>query len=67
MQAAETLDDAARSHQDPDTFSGGAGNDEIYSRDGRRDNVKCGPGSDVAKADSRDKIASDCERVIRIG
>ncbi|MDQ3934566.1 MAG: hypothetical protein M3340_08030 [Actinomycetota bacterium] len=64
---ADTLDDAARTRQDPDSFSGGGGNDEIYSRDGRRDTVRCGSGRDVAKADRRDKVASDCERVIRIG
>jgi Ca2+-binding RTX toxin-like protein len=64
---SDTLDDAARSHQDPDRFSGGDGNDEIYSRDGRRDSVNCGSGRDVAKVDSRDEVASDCERVIRIG
>ncbi len=63
----DVLDDAARSHADRDRFSGGAGRDEIFSRDGKRDSVKCGPGADVAKVDSRDAVASDCEHVIRLG
>ena len=63
----DTLDDAPRKHKDKDRFSGGSGNDEIFSRDGLRDTVNCGAGSDVAKADSKDKVASDCERVIRVG
>ncbi|MEA2307865.1 MAG: hypothetical protein QOI65_151, partial [Thermoleophilaceae bacterium] len=52
---------------DKDTYEGGAGDDEIFSRDGLRDTVKCGSGQDVAKVDSADKVSSDCEQVIRIG
>ena len=63
----DTLDDAPRTHQDRDHFDGNEGNDEIFSRDGLRDTIVCGSGHDIAKADHADKVASDCEQVIRIG
>src|SRR5206468_2895465 len=50
-----------------DTLHAGRGNDEIFSRDGKRDTVVCGSGHDVAKVDHKDKVAGDCEQVIRIG
>lgn len=48
-----------------DTLKGGAGTDTIKSSDGERDVVTCGPGKDVVTADPLDKVAKDCERVIR--
>ena len=64
----DTLDDAPRRGATAgDIFEGGSGNDDIYSRDGKRDKVDCGPGTDIAKADRKDKIAGNCERVVRIG
>lgn len=45
-------------------FGGGAG-DTIRVRDGVRDFVGCGPGRDVVKADRRDRVRSDCEKVSR--
>jgi len=49
-----------------DTFSGGAGNDTINARDGRADRrIRCGSGRDVVRADRADRVARDCERVIR--
>ena len=64
----DTLDDAARHHSSAgDAFHGGPGNDDIYSRDGKRDTVDCGPGNDIAKADHADKVAGNCERVVKIG
>jgi hypothetical protein len=46
-----------------DRISGGSGNDAISSRDRFRDTVRCGPGVDSVVADSRDRVARDCERV----
>ena len=63
----DVLDDAPRTHQDADYYDGGPGNDVIFSRDGERDVVVCGPGHDVAKVDHEDKVAGDCEQVIRQG
>lgn len=54
-----------------DTFSGGADNDTIDSRDVSavdrrgRDQVSCGAGRDTVKADPRDIVARDCERVVK--
>lgn len=51
-----------------DTHHGGPGNDNIRSRDGRAGElVSCGPGRDVVVADSRDRVAADCEVVRRPG
>jgi Ca2+-binding RTX toxin-like protein len=61
-------------HRGKDTLVGGAGkdhiagdsgNDRIESRDHDRDVVRCGSGHDVVIADRRDRVFSDCERVIR--
>ncbi|MFL6005050.1 MAG: Ig-like domain-containing protein [Gaiellaceae bacterium] len=48
-----------------DRFSGGAGNDVLRADDRQRDVVACGPGRDVVYADRFDRIARDCERVVR--
>ncbi len=47
-----------------DRFFGGYGNDVIDSRDGLREHVYCGPGTDTVKADLRD-VVTDCEHVTR--
>jgi hypothetical protein len=46
-------------------LSGGGGDDVIVSRSDDRDDVRCGPGRDRVRADKRDKVAKDCERVLR--
>lgn len=48
-----------------DRISGGRGNDHIFVRDGERDRVTCGPGRDTVRADKRDAVAKDCEKVAR--
>ncbi len=47
-----------------DTILAGLGNDTIRVRDGVRDVVKCGPGTDRVVADRLD-ILTDCETVTR--
>lgn len=47
-----------------DRIAGGAGNDTILARDGARDLVECGPGSDSVTADRADRVRG-CERVSR--
>jgi hypothetical protein len=44
-----------------------AGNDTIEARDGERDSVTCGAGTDTVNADAGDVVAGDCERVNRGG
>ena len=34
---------------------------------GARDRVSCGAGRDTVRADRSDRVAGDCERVIRVG
>jgi len=49
-----------------DVVLGGAGNDTINVREkAAGDTVSCGAGRDKVIADRRDKVARDCERVIR--
>jgi Ca2+-binding RTX toxin-like protein len=49
-----------------DRYSGGSGNDSIVSADGRKEHVACGSGTrDKVIADKNDKVASDCETVLR--
>ena len=43
-----------------DVFNGGAGNDVIDAKDGRREIVDCGPGRDRVKADRND-VLRGCE------
>lgn len=59
---------------DPDTLVGGPGRDRIlagkerdtiFARDGWRDMIDCGAGSDTVYADRSDVIARNCERVYR--
>jgi hypothetical protein len=48
-----------------DDIDAGAGDDDIRVRDGLRDVVRCGDGSDRADADAFDELAADCESVSR--
>jgi arylsulfatase A-like enzyme len=43
----------------------GSGNDRVVTRDGNRDHVFCGVGSDLVLADALDIVASSCERIRR--
>lgn len=45
--------------------SGGDGDDIIQANDGNGDNVFCGAGIDTVRADEEDRVASDCEDVLR--
>jgi Ca2+-binding RTX toxin-like protein len=47
------------------TYSGGTGNDKIRARNKRVDTIACGKGVDAVTADRRDKVAKDCENVMR--
>ena len=47
-----------------DSIAGGPGNDTIFARDGERDAIACGGGSDTATVDALDQVA-DCERIVR--
>lgn len=48
-----------------DDLFGGTGNDTIRARDGVRDRVDCGAGTDTAVVDRSDTVARNCERVLR--
>ncbi|WP_183407929.1 tandem-95 repeat protein [Nocardioides marmoriginsengisoli] len=48
-----------------DKLSGGSGNDVIYARDGERDAVTCGSGTDRVVADLSDAVDATCEAVNR--
>jgi hypothetical protein len=50
-----------------DTVTGGEGDDEIHTRDGRADVVSCGPGADRVFGDDLDSVAADCELAGRGG
>ncbi len=47
-----------------DRLLGGGGDDKLSARDGKRDVVRCGRGSDRAEVDAKDRV-SDCEVVLR--
>lgn len=55
-------DDRITAGPQRDMISGGPGDDVIDSQDGDRDQVRCGPGSDIARTDIKDQT-SDCEVV----
>lgn len=55
-------DDCLNGGKGKDRMVAGAGNDTISARDGQRDVIRCGTGTDTVVADKRDKIAKDCER-----
>ena len=44
-------------------YTGGAGRDNITSRNGIREIVSCGPGRDQVRADQDDRLRG-CERVL---
>ena len=44
-----------------DLLTGAAGGDRFDARDGSRDGVDCGPGTDGVTADRSDRVARDCE------
>lgn len=49
-----------------DTVRGGAGDDKIYTRDGERDTVTCGAGTDTAYLDYQDQLTDgSCENAWR--
>jgi hypothetical protein len=54
-----------------DVFSGGAGNDTVDARDVSRadrrgrDRISCGAGRDTVRADPRDIVQRDCERIVK--
>ena len=50
-----------------DVVEAGAGNDVIYANHDHwsRDRISCGRGRDVVVADPRDRVAKDCEKVVR--
>jgi Ca2+-binding RTX toxin-like protein len=45
-----------------DKLKGGSGNDTIKAKDGTKDTIRCGDGSDVAKVDPQDSVKG-CETV----
>jgi Ca2+-binding RTX toxin-like protein len=47
-------------------YDAGSGNDAVDAVNGRRETVRCGPGTDSARVDRNDRT-SGCERVTRIG
>jgi BNR repeat-like domain len=49
-----------------DRIDARAGNDRIKVDGGRRDTVRCGRGIDLVNADLGDRIARDCETVVRV-
>jgi Ca2+-binding RTX toxin-like protein len=59
-------DDGINGQGGRDVILAGSGDDLIIANDGRRDAISCGPGRDSVKADRRDRIARDCERVVRV-
>ena len=48
-----------------DLVHGGAGNDLVHVGGGEPDRVWCGTGHDVVYADRLDRVARDCEKVVR--
>jgi Ca2+-binding RTX toxin-like protein len=46
-------------------YDAGRGNDVVYAANKRRELVRCGPGTDHARVDRRDRVAG-CERVTRV-
>jgi hypothetical protein len=56
---------ACRGTSRPDRVIGSRLNDVIRVLDGGLDRVRCGAGYDLVYADRPDRVARDCERVIR--
>jgi hypothetical protein len=49
-----------------DRIDARGGNDRIKVDGGRRDTVRCGRGRDLVNADATDRVAGDCETVVRV-
>jgi N-acetylglucosamine-6-sulfatase len=57
--------DRLRGGLGPDNLDGGPGDDVIVADDGWPDAVRCGLGQDLVQADRFDKVAPECESVVR--
>jgi hypothetical protein len=57
---------ACRGTSRSDRVRGSRLNDVIRVNSGGRDRVTCGTGRDVVYADRRDRVARDCEHVVRV-
>jgi len=57
--------DRLRAAGGTDVVHAGPGNDVVDVRDGRRDHVVCGHGTDTVAADRYDRLEDDCERRTR--
>jgi hypothetical protein len=57
--------DRLRGGSGRDRISAGSGNDRVSARDRRRDRVDCGRGRDRVVADRVDRVARNCEAVVR--
>jgi len=55
--------DVLRDSSGANTFSAGGGDDRIDAVDRSRDEIRCGAGRDVVRADRSDRVARDCETV----
>ncbi len=55
--------DVLRDGGGANTFSAGGGDDRLDAVNGRRDDIRCGAGSDVLRADRADRPGRDCEAV----
>jgi Ca2+-binding RTX toxin-like protein len=58
-------DDVLTGGRGRDEVFGGSEDDSIRVRDGRRDVVGCGKGTDKVQADRKDRVRKDCEKVSR--
>ncbi len=59
--------DVLRGRRGKDCLVGRGGPDRLLTRGGGADRVRCGPGRDLVRADARDRVADDCERIRRRG
>ena len=59
-------DDGINGQAGRDVIRAGRGDDLIIANDGQRDVIRCGPGKDSVRADRRDRVSRDCERVVRV-
>jgi Thrombospondin type 3 repeat/RTX calcium-binding nonapeptide repeat (4 copies) len=50
-----------------DLLKGGGGRDTLKAVDSRTDTVRCGGGRDRVRADGKDKVAGNCEKVRLVG
>ncbi len=56
-------DDFIKSGKGFDEIRAGKGDDEIHVRDGKPDQIDCGPGNDTVLADEEEDGLFDCENV----